>query len=253
MDIDWSNVTKLQPPLTMESDKQDFLQLIEVYIDDFIGVIQSTNKSNLRQFSRRVLDGITKVFPLPELSSSKMAHPVSEKKLIEDGIWDTRKKILGWLFDGMAQTIELPQRKCKELLLQLKAARRLRKLEIKPFQKLHSRLQFATIAIPCGKPILGQLNWYMSSAAKNKGHNLIVMEDLQAILRDWSALIRLVGKLPTNPRCRTHQTTTILSRVRGCVKMGSRRRIVQRHKTAHPHRVVLRVAPGHKRPIMFLF
>jgi hypothetical protein len=51
MDIDWANVTKLQPPLTTESDKQDFLQLIEVYIDNFIGVIQSNNKSHLRQFS----------------------------------------------------------------------------------------------------------------------------------------------------------------------------------------------------------
>jgi hypothetical protein len=144
------------------------------------------------------LDGITKVFPPPELSGSKMAHPVSETKLIEDGIWDTGKEILGWLFDGMAQTIKLPQRKCDELLLELKAVRRLPKLEVKQFQKLHGRLQFATIAIPCGKPILSQLNWYMSSAAKNRGRNLIVTTDLQAILRGWSALIRLVGKQPTH-------------------------------------------------------
>jgi hypothetical protein len=82
MVIDWANVTKLQPPLTTESDKRDFLQLIEVYIDNFIGVIQSTNESHLRQFSQCILDGITKVFPTPELSGSKMAHPVSEKKLI---------------------------------------------------------------------------------------------------------------------------------------------------------------------------
>jgi hypothetical protein len=99
MDIDWSTMSKLQPPLTTESDKRDFLQLIEVYIDDFIGVIQSTNESHLRQFSQRILDGITKVFPPPELFGSKMAHLVSEKKLIEDGIWDTQKEILGWLFD----------------------------------------------------------------------------------------------------------------------------------------------------------
>jgi hypothetical protein len=198
MDIDWANVTKLQPPLTTESDKQDFLQLIEVYINDFIGVIQSTNESHLRQFSRRILDGITKVFPPPELSGSKMAHPVLEKKLVKDGIWDTQKEILGWFFDGMARTIELPQRQCNELLLELKAVRRLPKLEVKRFQKLHGRLQFATIAIPCGKPILGQLNWYMSSAAKNRGCNLIVTTNLQAILRNWSALIRLVGKRPTH-------------------------------------------------------
>jgi hypothetical protein len=33
---------------------------------------------------------------------------------------------------------------------------------------------------------------------KNKGRNLIVTDDLQAILRDWSALICLVGKLSTH-------------------------------------------------------
>jgi hypothetical protein len=118
-----------------------------------------------------------------------MAHPVLEKKLIEDGIWDTRKEILGWLFDGMAQTIELPHHKCTELLLELKTIRRLLKLVVKRFQKLHGRLQFATIAIPCSKPILGQLNWYMSSASKHPSRKLVVADALRAILRDWSALI----------------------------------------------------------------
>jgi hypothetical protein len=63
MDIDWLTASKLQPPLTTESDKRDFLQLIKVYIDNFIGVIQSTNESHLRQFSRQIFDYITKVFP----------------------------------------------------------------------------------------------------------------------------------------------------------------------------------------------
>jgi hypothetical protein len=150
------------------------------------------------QFSRRIVDGITKVFPPPELSGSEMTHPILEKKLIEDGIWDTRKEILGWLFDGMARTIELPHHKCTELLLELKKIRRLPKLEVKKFQKLHGRLQFATIAIPCGKPILGQLYWYMASASKHPGRKLVVTDALKAILRDWSALIQLVRCRPTH-------------------------------------------------------
>jgi hypothetical protein len=132
------------------------------------------------------------------------------------------------------------QTKCNELLLELKTVRRLPKLKVKRFQKLHGRLQFATIAIPCGKPILGQLNWYMSSAAKNKGRNLMVMEYLQAILHDWS-----------NSRRRIHQTSTIVSRICGCIEMGSRGCMVQRHQTAHSYRVVLQTAPGNKRPILF--
>jgi hypothetical protein len=199
MDVDWTTVQKLpNQPTSTECNQRQFLSLIEVYIDDFIIVIQSTNKLHLLQFSRRILDGITKVFPPPALSGSEMAHPVSEKKLIKDGIWGTRKEILGWLFDGMAQTIELPHHKCTELLLELKTIRRLPNLEVKRFQKLHGRLQFATIAIPCGKPILGQLNWYMSSASKHPGRKLVVTDALKAILRDWSALIRLVGRRPTH-------------------------------------------------------
>jgi hypothetical protein len=126
-----------------------------------------------------------------------MAHPVSEKKLFEDGIWDTRKVILGLLFDGMARTIELPHHKCTDILLELKTIRRLPKLEIKRFQKVHGRLQFVTIAILCGKRILGQLNWYTSSASKHPGQKLVVTDALKVILRDWSALIRLVRRLPT--------------------------------------------------------
>jgi hypothetical protein len=127
-----------------------------------------------------------------------MAHPVSEKKLLEDGIWDTHKEIIGWLFEGIARTIELPHHKCTELLLELKTIHCLPKLEVKRFQKLHGCPQFATIAIPCGKPILGQLNWYMSSASRHPGRKLVVTNALKAILRDWSALIRLVGRHPTH-------------------------------------------------------
>jgi hypothetical protein len=118
------------------------------------------------------------------LSGIKMAHPVLEKKLFENGIWDTRKEILGWLFVGMARTIKLPHHKCTKLLLELKRIRRLPKLEVKRLQKLHGRLQFATIAIPCGKPIPGQLNWCMSSASKHPGRKLVETDALQAILRD---------------------------------------------------------------------
>jgi hypothetical protein len=102
--------------------------------------------------------------------------------------------------NGMAHTIELPHHKCTELLLELETICRLPKLEVKRFQKLHGRLQFSTIAILCGKPILSQLNWYMSSASKHPGRKLVVTDALQAILRNWSALIRLVERRPTHVR-----------------------------------------------------
>jgi hypothetical protein len=69
------------------------------------------------------------VFPPPALTGSIMGPPVLEKKLIEDGTWALRKEVLGWLFDGLARTIELPQKKCKEILADLKVVRHVKRLE----------------------------------------------------------------------------------------------------------------------------
>jgi hypothetical protein len=44
MDIDWATVPLPAALPSSESDKQKFLSVLEVYIDDFIGLIQSTHQ-----------------------------------------------------------------------------------------------------------------------------------------------------------------------------------------------------------------
>jgi len=198
MNIDWASIPKHSGPSNSGTDKTKFLKLVEVYIDDFIGVLQSTDENELRQLSRKILKGINNVFPPPALTGSTMGPPVSEKKLIEDGTWALRKEVLGWLFDGLARTIELPQKKCKEILADLKEVRRGNRLELRRFQKLHGRLQFAAISIPCGKPILGQLDRYLAKAGRTHQQYITMTGELRNILRDWSALLRLVGRRPTH-------------------------------------------------------
>jgi hypothetical protein len=102
MNIDWASIPKHSGPSNSGPDKTKFLKLVEVYIDDFIGVLQSTDEVELRQLSRKILKGINNVFPPPALRGSTMGPPVSEQKLIEDGTWVLRKEVLGWLFDGLA-------------------------------------------------------------------------------------------------------------------------------------------------------
>jgi hypothetical protein len=76
MAIDWTAVDKLpNQPAATECDQRKFLSLIEVYIDDFIGVIQSTNKTHLLQFSRHILDGITKGIPAPDTLRKQNGPP----------------------------------------------------------------------------------------------------------------------------------------------------------------------------------
>ena len=44
-----------------------------------------------------------------------MGPPVSERKLSQEELWETRKEILGWAFDGIQRTIELAPEKCEKL------------------------------------------------------------------------------------------------------------------------------------------
>ena len=105
-------------PLTFTSayptteETQGFLHLIEVYIDDFIQLAQCTDPDQLLHLSRAILHGIHSIFPPPTVTGGTEEDPIALKKLRQgDGLWDTRKEILGWIFDGINHCIALPNDK----------------------------------------------------------------------------------------------------------------------------------------------
>jgi hypothetical protein len=67
MNIDWASIPKHNRPSNSGPDKAKCLKLVEVYIDDLIEVLQSTDEVELRQLSRKILKGINNVFPPPAL------------------------------------------------------------------------------------------------------------------------------------------------------------------------------------------
>lgn len=60
------------------------------------------------------------------------------------------------------------------------------------------------------------------------------------------------SRTTTNTCLRTHRTSTILSRLRRCIQMGSRWSLVQRHNDRRPDRMVLRVAARNTRPVLLV-
>ena len=61
---------------------------------------------------RKVLHAIHSVFPPPNIAGHNGDDPISVKKLTEgEGLWEYRKIILGWIFDGIARSIILPDTK----------------------------------------------------------------------------------------------------------------------------------------------
>ena len=70
--------------------------------------------------TRCMLHAINTVFPPPHVTNSVMRPAISPKKLEEEGAWEVRKIILGWLLDGIERTIRLPPQKCDAIIDLLK-------------------------------------------------------------------------------------------------------------------------------------
>ena len=195
LDIDWAKIPKVDQDLN-----EAFLHLLEVYIDDFLALIQSTNKDHITKLTRSLLNAISDIFPPPEITGSKMGPPISVKKLIAEGTWETRKEILGWLLDGIALTIELPTTKCDSILAELRAVRRLTNVPITRLRQLQGKLQFASIALPIGKPLLGPIDAFMAKASKRNNKSVFLPKEIKHQLRDWASLLHLMRSHPTHVR-----------------------------------------------------
>ena len=88
MNIDWSKI-----PMSDNSpleEEQRIVHLLECYIDDFIAMIQCTNKNELKRLTRCMLTAITNIFPPPSVTGSVMGPAISPKKLEDEGACETR-------------------------------------------------------------------------------------------------------------------------------------------------------------------
>ena len=187
LDIDWS---KLPDPTTLST--KTFLQLLEVYIDDFITLIQSTNIDDITQLTRCLLHAITDMFSPSESTGSKMGPAISEQKLIAEGTWESRKEILGWLLDGIARTISLPTVKIDKFIAELKTTQQQHLIRVNDLHKLQEKLQFTTIGLLVGKPLLGPVDSTLAKA-EAKGHFTICVN--QVVIDyccDWAGLLHLM-------------------------------------------------------------
>lgn len=113
MDLDAT--AKMSLPTLTDNTEGIFQHLLEVYIGNFIGLIQAADKESIWRFSWCILHVIYNAFPPPELTVSDTGPAVSAKKLKKEGKWETRKEILGWLINSVHCTIELSPNKCKTL------------------------------------------------------------------------------------------------------------------------------------------
>ena len=95
-----------------------FRYSVEVYVDDFMGIVIPTSKEQLDHVANAIMSGIHDVFPADTIDSN---DPISEKKLKKgEAQFSTLKTLLGFNFDGKRKTMWLEEEKRAKLLTTLK-------------------------------------------------------------------------------------------------------------------------------------
>ena len=78
-----------------------------------------------------------------------------------DGIWDFYKDILGWDFDGIQYTIQLPPKKRKDICTLMRKLLKNLRVALNQFQKLDGKLKHASLGIPSGRSLFTPLDMKM--------------------------------------------------------------------------------------------
>jgi len=140
-------------------------------MDNFISLVQALSKNRLIQFTRLVLHGIHTVFPPLDPEVNKDDKPISIKKLKQgDGMWSTKKEILGWLFDGVGRCIQLPVDKVMKITQMLKDMLCSWRVCFGNIEKISGKLMHVMIGVPNGKGLLSLMIAQMAKKSKTRDY-----------------------------------------------------------------------------------
>ena len=122
--------------------------MLEVYVDNFCAMAQSTNAAELRHVSWALLHSIHEVFSLPEISGLGGEDSISLKKLKErESVWETRKELLGWIFKGRTRFIKLPPNKIAKIGGRIDQTVLARSVQRRDYEKLLRRVRHVALGV----------------------------------------------------------------------------------------------------------
>lgn len=141
---------QLPPPVVQSRRRHKPVAYYDIYVDDFLGACQGSIRRRT-QVRRILLHALDEVFrPVDSTDPATRAEPASMKKFLQgDGCWTTRKKILGWLIDTVASTIQLPERRLQRLRdILVDLPRTKRRIALKKWQQIVGELRSMSLAVP---------------------------------------------------------------------------------------------------------
>ena len=223
------------------NDPVNPLTLIEVYVDDFIGVTNDIQFTALKHLSRAMLHGIHSIFPPPAITKHCRHDPVSLAKLRKgEGRWSTQKDILGWILDGLNCTIQLPQEKSTAIARLLRKTLKKQRVSIRKFQQLVGKLQHASFGIPGGRSLFTPFDMAMHTTMDYVEVNPV----LRSALQDWRYLVHAVAQKPTSIFQLISRPPAYIGHSDAC-RLGAGGGVVRRHQRAPTSPMASPLATGY--------
>jgi len=177
-------------------DLEHTMDLIECFVDDFIGCTDNLTRSHLVKFTRAMMHGMHSIFQPPSVTGHKGGDPISEKKLRQlEGLWEHVKEILGWILNGANYTICLPEKKVTKIQTTLRQIRKKSKVPLNDFHKIAGTLHHASMGIPDGRGLFTAIWAEMKGC--NKGW-IKLTPTLKEIFSDFGWLFREIANKPIN-------------------------------------------------------
>ena len=156
----------------------------------------------MQHHSRCLLHAIHQLFPTPEITGHHGEDPISYKKLVleKEGVWEARKEILGWIFDGINRTLELPEKKVKTLRDTLTSILRVGFCDTSDFHSIVGKLHHASFGIPAGKSLMAPLYRCLNAAQQQEKPTVQFHKgsEQEAALKDFRALFTVMSTRPTH-------------------------------------------------------
>jgi hypothetical protein len=172
------------------------LALWDVYVDDFLGLVQGGTRTR-RRVKRALLHTLDTVLrPHDEADSCHRQEPASTKKMVKgDSAWSMVNVILGWVVDTVANTISLPVHhltRIREILASIGPTQR--RVSLKKWQQILGELWSMSLAIPAA---IGLFSVLQEALKANDGHWVRLTRHTHDLLQDFCWLVDDVGQRPT--------------------------------------------------------
>ena len=105
--------------------------------------------------------------------------------------------------DGLARTIRLPENKCNKLIEELKNMENAKEITVKALQSIQGKLQFASVGIPLGKPLLAAIDQKIARAEARGWPKIKInphsdKDELVVYSKNWIALLHLMKSRPSH-------------------------------------------------------